>query len=526
MGKQRTVEAKVNIKNSMIRLAVVFVALLLQIFVSFVLVRRLENSMPWINLTSRILSIVLCIAISSMYKTSALKLPWIIIIMIFPVWGSLLFLLIGTPGNTKRVQRVYTAADTVLEEYLPEGLEELRALEETDKSVANIFKYIKNYANFPIYNDSEVEFFDDTNEALDALKSSLSKARRFIFMEYHAIEEAEAFGGIKEILADRVKAGVDVRIIYDDIGSIGFINKDFMKRMEAIGVKAEAFNPVSVMLNVFVNNRDHRKVTVVDGEVAFTGGYNLADEYFNITHPYGVWKDSGIKVIGNAAKSFTMMFLEMWVVARKRKGEKLDVEQLKNFFPEQPPAYSHNQYKCEYIAPYADSPIDNEHVGQNVYMGVINRAKDYVWFMTPYLVLSDELQYAFRLAAKRGVDVRIITPGIPDKKVVFEVTRSFYSKLAEVGVKIYEYTPGFVHSKQCVSDDDVAACGTINLDFRSLYHHFENGCLMYNCSAIADIRADFENMFSQCREVTKKYTGPGILTRCKLLILRLFAGML
>ena len=321
-------------------------------------------------------------------------------------------------------------------------------------------------------------------------------------------------------MKERAAAGVDCRVLYDDVGSFLFINRNFVRVLESEGIKCNAFNPAYPMLSLFMNNRDHRKIMVVDGKVGYTGGYNIADEYFNIVNPYGQWKDNGIKLTGPAVQSLTAMFIEMWNFADlKRKDddmlqfEPIDIPREKN---------AHG-----YCVPYCDSPLDNEPIGENVYLNMINNARDYCWFMSPYLVLSDEIARALQIASKRGVDVRIIIPGIPDKKFTYHVTRSYYNMLVTCGIKIYEYTPGFNHTKTCLCDDKCAVVGTINLDFRSLYHHFENAVYMYRVDCLPDIKDDFINTFAECRDVTGKYSvKPNVIVRFLKSILRLWAPLL
>ena len=351
-------------------------------------------------------------------------------------------------------------------------------------------------------------------------REDLAKAEHFIFMEYHAIEDAEAWQRIQQVLEERVNAGVEVRVFYDDMGSIGFINTDFIKKLDAVGIQCRVFNPFMPGLNVFLNNRDHRKITVIDGKVGFTGGYNLANEYFNLTHPYGQWKDTGIRLEGEAVRSLTVTFLEMWnAVSDKDKND----SDFNKFLPD----YKYVSSQTGFIQPYADSPLDNEQVGEEVYISMVNKSEKYCWFMTPYLIITDEMAHAITLAAKRGVDVRIITPGIPDKKMIYSVTRSFYHELVKDGVRIYEWTPGFCHAKMSVADDCMATCGTINLDYRSLYHHFENGCFMADCEVVSEIRNDLQETMKECREVTEKYhTGRSAYLRLSQLFMRLFAGLL
>ena len=307
-------------------------------------------------------------------------------------------------------------------------------------------------------------------KGLRAQIADLAKAEKFIFMEYHAIEDAEAWKQIQNVLEERVRAGVEVRVFYDDMGSIGFINTDFIKKLNAVGIQCRVFNPFAPGLNVFLNNRDHRKITVIDGKIGFTGGYNLANEYFNITLPYGTWKDTGIRLEGDAVRSLTVTFLEMWNAVSDKDRNDTD-------FSLYLPECEYHAKQNGFIQPYADSPLDDEQVGEEVYISMANKAEKYCWFITPYLIITDEMTHALTLAAKRGVDVRIITPGIPDKKMVYSVTRSFYNSLVRNGVRIYEWTPGFCHAKMSVADDCMATCGTINLDYRSLYHHFENRML-------------------------------------------------
>ena len=345
-------------------------------------------------------------------------------------------------------------------------------------------------------------------------------AKEFIFMEYHAIEDAESWHSIQDILEQKVKEGVEVRVFYDDMGSIGFVTTDFVKRLRAKGIRARVFNPFAPGLNLFLNNRDHRKITVIDGKIGYTGGYNISNEYFHVSEPFGYWKDTGIKLCGDAVKSLTVTFLEMWNAIKENDIDDVTFDKyLKN-----------NNYKAlenGFIAPFADSPMDKEQVGEEVYMSMANMAKDYVWYITPYLIITEEMIHAFSLAAKRGVDVRIVTPGIPDKKIVYSVTRSYYNALAKNGVRIYEYSPGFCHAKMSICDDFAATCGTINLDYRSLYHHFENGCLYADCKAVKDTKEDFEQIFKESKDVTEYYSkGRGAFLRFGQLLLRLAAPLM
>ena len=516
----QTVEKRSSVQNGVSRLALTAVSIILEAAVILLIVLRLNDYAEWIAIGTRILAAFLVLAIYAQNTTSAMKIPWIILIMMLPVLGVTLYLLIGFSGSTRTMRKRYAEIDEILLPKLPENADVLSRLREKNGHLGNIARYVQGNSGYPVYQNTDIEYYDDGAAGLEAQKTELRKAEQFIFMEYHAIEDADSWHGIQEILEEKAKAGVEVRVFYDDMGSIGFINTDFVKRMEEKGIRCRVFNPFAPGLKVFLNNRDHRKITVVDGKVGFTGGYNLANEYFHVTEPFGYWKDTGIKLTGDAVKSLTVTFLEMWNAVKD--GDRDDAD-----FDQYLPDVSYHAEQEGFIQPYADSPMDEEQVGEEVYISVAESAEDYVWFITPYLIITDEMTHALSLAAKRGVDVRIITPGIPDKKMVYSMTRSFYGGLVRNGVRIFEYTPGFCHCKMSVSDDRVATCGTINLDYRSLYHHFENGCLYYDCQAVQDTKRDFEDTFAQCKEVTEEYrTGRGQFLRLKQLVLRLIAPLL
>ena len=514
-----TIEQKESNNNGVKRLIFVILSFALEFLLIFALFFWLNMYAQWIMVVTRILAAVLAIYIYNRNIKAAMKLPWIILILVLPIFGIMLYLLIGMSISTKDMKERYRELDEILFPYLPENRDVLGRLDAQDRRAANIARYIHAKAGYPIYDNTDIVYYDDAAAGLEAQKEELRKAEKFIFMEYHAIENAESWHGIQEILEERAKAGVDVRVFYDDMGSIGFINMDFVNLMTSRGIRCRVFNPFVPGLKIFLNNRDHRKITVIDGKVGFTGGYNLANEYFHITEPFGYWKDTGIKLTGDAVKSLTVTFLEMWNAVRADDENDTDYD---SFFPD-------TDYRAEedgFVVPYADLPIDEEHVGEEVYMSVASYAKDYAWFITPYLILTDEMVQILSLAAKQGVDVRIITPGIPDKKLVYSITRSYYNCLVVNGVRIFEYTPGFCHAKMSIADDRIATCGTINLDYRSLYHHFENGCLFAGQDAVLKVRDDFQHMFEESTEVTEEYRNPKTGWKLIMLFLRLFSPLL
>lgn len=510
-------EERTSVKNSVGRLIFVGICVLIQLVWILVLMVRLNLYSTGISLASSLIALVVVLRIYVMPENTAYKMPWIMLIMALPVLGLSLYLMFGHSGVTKGMRRRFERIDAVLDEKLVQDTEVTGRLAAKDLAIANQAHYIYRYGRYPVYQNTDVVFYGEASDGIAAQKEELRSAKHFIFMEYHAIEDAESFWELKEILVQKVKEGVEVRVLYDDVGSIGFINRDFIGRMEEEGIACRVFNPVIPILNIFMNHRDHRKITVVDGRVGFTGGYNLANEYFNLTHPYGYWKDTGVKLTGDAVHSLTCMFLEMWNAVKKTD------ESYDGYLPR----VSYQAKEDCFVAPYADSPLDGEPVGENVYMNIVKNAKRYVYFTTPYLIISDEMNRELGEAVKRGVDVRIITPGIPDKKLVYRITRSYYAGLVRNGVRIYEYTPGFIHAKQCVCDDEVATVGTINMDYRSLYLHFENGVYLYGSSAVGAVKADFEETFPVCREVTKEYqSGRSAALRLWQCILRLFAPLL
>lgn len=509
-----------SVKNSIGRMIFVGISLILQIGWIVLQILKLKEYSVYISLATSVLTLILVLWLYNKRMPMGFKLLWIMTILAFPVLGILLYLMAGGSGLNKRIRNRLGWIDEELFSKLSQEQEVFEDVRKKNPLVANQMVYIRRYAGFPVYENTKIQFFADASEGFEAQLKDIALAERFIFMEYHAVEDAKSFGRLKALLERKVREGVEVRLLYDDMGSIGFLDWKFKKRMEALGIQCRVFNPLLPILSIFMNHRDHRKITVIDGKVGFTGGYNLADEYFNINSPYGHWKDTGIRLEGEAVANLTVQFLELWNVMSYRA-----LEDVKKYLDDS--STVKQKEAAGYVQPYADNPLDEEPVGENVYMNLLKTAKNYVYFTTPYLVISDEMERELCTAAKRGVDVRIITPGIPDKKAVFEVTRSYYGSLVQAGVRIFEYTPGFVHCKECICDDELAVIGTINLDYRSLYLHFENGVLLYECPAVTEMKSDFENTMKSCREVTEDYKQKQpVKNRIKRGFLRVLAPLL
>ena len=444
------------------------------------------------NLIS-ILSLILVLWIVNKKINPSYKLAWTILILAVPVFGVMIYLLFGQSRVARKMTQDSQMVLKKIANYIKEDKQTREDLEGTDLGASIQSAYIRDYAGFPVHENT--------------------------FLEYFIIREGRMWGAILEVLEEKVKQGVDVRLIYDDMGCVNTLPSKYYKKLQAKGIKCAAFNPVRPILNIVLNNRDHRKILVIDGHTGYTGGLNLADEYINELERFGHWKDTGVRLYGQGVWNLTVMFLQMWSVITRTQVQ----------FPAYGPYIYHTEEfeNDGFVQPYGDSPLDGEVVGENVYLNMINQAKKYVYISTPYLIIDNEMMTALCLASKKGVDVRIITPGIPDKKMVFLLTQSYYEQLISAGVRIYEYTPGFIHAKNFVCDDEFAVVGTINLDYRSLYLHFECGVWMYQCQAVSQVKEDMLRTFEICEEIPLDWClKQNVVRRAGQSILRLFAPML
>lgn len=468
----------------------------LQIIGFIVTLVLLGSSAIWLYVSLTIISLVVVVFVINRRQNPAYKLTWSIMILSFPVFGGLMYIAASLQSSTHKFKKKAAAAHKAVAPYMTQDKTITDALRRQSRTKAAHASYLANKAGFPVYAGTYPVYLPSGEAKFDWLKRELQTAKKFIFLEYFIIQEGLMWDTILKILIAKVKEGVEVRLIWDGMGSMSTLPKNYDKILESLGIKTMIFNPFMPLATVIQNNRDHRKIVVIDGHTAFTGGINLADEYINVYDKYGHWKDSAVMVRGDAVKSFTMMFLETWYISKP-----IDPD-ISLYLPPNDP----NGFKIAgegYCQPYADTPLDGECVGELVYFNLINKAKDYIYITTPYLIPDNELVTALCFAAKSGIDVRIITPGIPDKKYVYTVTRSFYGELLDSGVKIYEYTPGFIHQKTCVSDDSIAVIGSINLDYRSLYLHFECAALLYDSPAVLDVKRDFLETMRVSEEITK-----------------------
>ncbi len=469
-------------------------AILIQAFTLIIVIWRFSNYFIYFYSICALLSVLAVLLIVNGKGYPAYKLAWIIPIMVFPIFGGLFYLMLGGSKTSKKTKRKLQEIGIQMEHSLVQNLEILQQLEQENRGAANQTKYIEKYSACPVYTNTTTEYLTPGKRKFERLLEELKKAERYIFLEYYIIEEGVMWNAILEILKEKVKQGVDVRVIYDDVGCLLTLPFGYEKRLESMGIKCNVFNPFIPVLTFRLNNRDHRKIAVIDGHTAFTGGINLADEYINVYEKYGYWKDSAIVIQGDAVWSFTVMFLSMWCFLSKT------CEIYETYKPS-----SKNTVRSTtdgYVQPFSDSPLDDEAVGESVYLNLIGKAEGYVYITTPYLILDNEMSTALCLAAKRGVDVRIVTPHTPDKWYVHAVSRSNYEVLVESGVCIYEYLPGFIHAKTFVVDDMFAVVGTINLDYRSLYLHFECGVWLYKTKSVLEVKKDYLLTLEVCRRIT------------------------
>lgn len=458
---------------------------------------------------SIIFSVIFMMMIINNDSNPAYKIAWIILIALFPIGGCLLYLYvkynIGTIATRKIIKNISVKikAFSKTEDRIKESIFN----EHSD--IEKLSNYLEKEGGCPTFNQSEVNYYPLGDDCMEPIIAELEKAKEFIFMEFFMVEEGVFFNRVLDVLERKAKEGVEVRFMYDDLGCVALLPRNYIERLRQKGIMARTHAHLTPFLSTHYNNRDHRKIIVVDGKWALTGGINLCDEYINAFEKYGHWKDNAVSVRGDAVKGFTLLYLQMWNSESYSTATNFDYSKYLKTYPV--------KGNGGYIIPYGDGPHQDELVAENVYMDILNNAKDYVYIMTPYLILDYEMEKTIKHAAMSGIDVRIILPSIPDKKIAFDIARTYYLNLLHAGVKLYEYTPGFIHAKTFLSDDRIGVVGTINLDYRSLYLHYECGCILYKNEILSEIKKDFINTFSVSTKVDSKYYH-------NIFILRRFIG--
>lgn len=498
------------------RSTLIALLLAIQFFLFFGRLYDMFRDLPLLFGSVEVFTALMLLHVLCSRDNPSIKLSWCITIALLPVFGMLLYFFVQLEIGHRMVRKMVDSSMADSRAYIPLQTPLKEKLKNEDKNLRNLVTYVENHGNFPIYAGSDVRYFPLGEEMFREMLLQLEKAEKYIFLEYFSVAPGYMWSTLLEVLARKAREGVEVRFLYDGMVALANLPYGYPKKLQALGIRCKMFSPVRPFVSTHYNNRDHRKIMIIDGNVAFTGGINLEDRYINKETIYGHWKDTGIRVRGQAAQGFTLMFLQMWNHNEKERVFEPYLTLPENTFPGE-----------GYVMPYGDSPLDNENVGEMVYLDILNQAKDYVYIMTPYLILDNEMLTGLTFAAKRGVDVRLILPHIPDKKYAFVLAKSHYRALFDAGVKIYEYTPGFVHAKVFLSDDIQAVVGTINLDYRSLYHHFECAAYLYKVPALEDIKEDFRDTMAKSQQITDQdIRRQSLLTRIVGRLLKLAAPLM
>ena len=474
------------------RFGLILLLLIIQVLMLFGIFRWFEEFLPHIIGGTALFTVVMVIYLLNSKINPTAKITWLIAIMLVPVFGVLLFAYTQSDIGHRALKARMNQIIANTRESVPQSEDVMEMLTRENQGVASLAHYIQRSGCHPVYEHTAVTYFPLGENKFEEMLRQLEAAEHFIFMEYFIVDEGLMWGRILEILARKASAGVDVRVMYDGSCEFALLPRDYPKRLRKLGIKCKICGPVTPFVSTHYNYRDHRKILVIDGHTAFNGGVNLADEYINQKEKFGHWKDTAVMLKGEAVKSFTLMFLQMWGILEEK-------EEYGRFLAY--PSFPVEAAKG-YVIPYGDCPLDEDKLGERVYMDILNRSLKYVHIMSPYLILDGEMETALKFAAERGVDVKLLLPGIPDKFVPYALAKTHYATLLESGVKIYEYTPGFVHAKVFVSDSREAVVGTINLDYRSLYHHFECATYLYGVDCIKELEEDFQNTLGKCRLVT------------------------
>ena len=498
------------------RVTVVAISILAQLLLFALMIWKFRSVSEWFYAAMILLSLAVLLAIISRNTNPAYKLAWLVPVLSFPVFGGLFYLMLGGNRISRRNRERMNDVESHFRAHVPQNPAITTALRQYSEDAAIQSAYLQRVAGCPVYRSTRATYYSLGDEALPAMLDALRSAERYIFLEYFIISPGVMWDSILAVLKEKAAAGLDVRVLYDDFGSITQLPLGYRKELEQYGIQCHAFMPFVPIVTPRLNNRDHRKQMIIDGRIGFTGGINLADEYINQKQRFGHWKDNAIALQGDAVWTMTVAFLALWDFITGTG------DTISNYLPPEPDASGNG-----FVQPYVDTPLDDEAVGETVYLNLIARAHESIYIMTPYLIIDYNMTEALCNAAKSGLDVRIITPHVPDKRYVHTVTRSCYEQLIKSGVRIYEYTPGFIHSKVFWVDGEYATVGTINLDYRSLYLHFENGVFLYGNSCIADIHEDFQRTFACSQEITLemcRQAGP--LVRLLRSVLYLFSPLM
>lgn len=519
MGKNEPGKAKSGLSRIIFsRTGFILLLILIQLGLFIVTTNLLQSYALFINGTLRVVGVVVLIYIINAEGNPAFKMTWMLCVMAFPAVGTLFYIYVKSQVGVRWMGKRLATLKIETDPYMMQDMDVVDALRASKPANANLAYYLAHHMGFPTYRNTEVTYFPLGEDKFEALVPELKKARKYIFMEYFIVEKGYMWDTILKILVQKAREGVEVRFMYDGTCAISNLPYEYPQELERKGIRCKMMNPIRPFLSTVQNNRDHRKICVIDGRVGFTGGINLGDEYINRKERFGHWKDTAVMLKGDAVQSLTMLFLQMWNVDQKEE------EHYTRYLT---PRRQGLRRELGYVLPYGDSPFDNENVGEEVYFHILNHAKKYVHIMTPYLILDNEMITTLTRTAKSGIEVIIIMPHIPDKWYAFVVAKTYYRELIRAGVQIYEYKPGFVHAKVFVSDDDTATVGTINLDYRSLYLHFECGVFIYNNSVVDRVERDFQETLMKCHKVSLvELRNRSLFSKITGQVLRLFAPLM
>ena len=464
---------------------------------------------------SVVLGIITVITIINRRGNPDHKISWIVFILVFPIFGITVFLLLGGGRVLPHIKKRMRICEARYKHYLKDNNEVLQSLKYYDMLHSRQAEYLIRESGYPIYNNTSTEFVSPVEDLLPKLLEELEKAEKYIFLEFFILAEGQMWDSIYNVLKRKSQNGVEVKVIFDDFGSIKRQRKGFVSKLRADKIDVAVFNPINPFMNVFMNNRNHQKIVVIDGKTAFTGGFNIGDEYVNLEKRFGYWMDCGIIIKGEAVKSFLCLFCSMWNFATKKRIKMPDY------------LIDSKVDSKGYVIPYADDPLNDKNPAEGIYTQILNTAQKYVYIATPYLIIDNAMKNNLMMAAKSGIDVKIVTPHIPDKWYVHNVTQYNYLELLEAGVEIYEYTPGFIHSKIFVSDDKVATVGTVNMDYRSFVFHFECGVWLCDSDTVTDIKVDMQKIISVSQKINiDEWKKRSVWRRLLQSILRLFAPLM
>ena len=471
--------------------------LLAQVAAVVLFVIFLVEYLIWFQVASLVIGITVFFICVNRKENPEYKIPWLFLILFLPLFGVLFYLMFSRVKASRKMRKLYANA---YNELLPYVQDIDRNIEDAYKYMGDkqgVDKFLKINSGLGPQLHNEVKYYPVGELMWKDMLEALESAKKFILMEYFIVDPGHMWDSIHEILVRKAKEGVRVHLVYDDLGTMTMLKSGYYKKLRKEGIDAHKFNPFTPVVSAIYNNRSHRKIMVVDGLVGFTGGINLGDEYINENDRLGHWKDTGLRMKGNVVNSLTVLFFTDFIIAKR------EIPEFEFYFNKNPKVYD----EAGAICPFGDGPrpLYEEQIGEENYINIVGQAKKYFYITTPYLIIDHHFMQALKNAAMRGVDVRVVTPHIPDKKMVFCLTRSSYKELREAGVRVYEYTPGFIHAKMLVSDDDMAFVGTINMDFRSLTHHFECGAVLYKNPCINDIRKDFDHIFEVSQEIDDNF---------------------